>query len=220
MLASNRRFGRSRVLLVGSSVARLVGAVLWCVIGAVAQDTYCAFEVTVSSRSALPLRDVPVGLLDHGNQTVTSWTNAQGIAKLCDAPLHAVDIVIGANPCASGVVLVKNIRATWPTTRKVFAIYETNPCSLFVFPDQCQLLTHVQDQEGQPVAAAQFEGKPSLLPADSSSDAFGRLFGSIKRGEKVEGLITRSGYEVARVSAECVAFGDSGLEQKVVLRKK
>ena len=219
MLASSSFLAKAHARAGGAS--RFVALVLWCWMGAAAQESYCSFEVVVRDASGSPVGGVPVGIVEHGSQGATAWTDKRGVARLCDGPLHAVDIVIGANSCASGIVLVKNVTPAWPKTRNVFAIYSPSPCDDgFSLPDHCQLLLRVQDERGKPMMGAQFEGKQARTsPGSRSSDAFGRIFGSLERGQSLAGLITSIGYEPERVSVECTEHGTSLLEKRVTLRK-
>jgi hypothetical protein len=184
-------------------------------VGAAEESTYCSFEVRVSRPSGVPFAKVPVALVERGTQFATVFTDAKGLARICDAPLHRVDIVVGGDLC--GMVLVKNIRPTWPTTRQVFVTYVEEGCSHFTFPDHCQALLHTEDERGQPLAGARFDGRPS---GPAVSDVFGRFFRTLKRGEKLEGTVTKEGYQPARVSEQCLPDGQDTVETKAVLRKR
>jgi hypothetical protein len=184
-------------------------------VGAAEEPTYCAFEVRVSKPSGAPFAKVPVGLVQSGTQFATVFTDAKGLARICDAPLHAVDIVVGGDVC--GLVLVKNVRPTWFTTRQVFVTYAEEECSHFWFPDHCRALLRIEDERGQPLSGARFDGRPS---GPGVSDVFGRLFRSLKRGEKLEGTVTKNGYEQAHVSEECLPEGEDTVETRVVLPKR
>jgi hypothetical protein len=139
------------------TVMRLITLLLvYVCVGAAEDSTYCAFEVRVSKPSRAPFAKVPVGLVERGKEFATVFTDAKGLARICDAPLHALDIVVGGDVC--GLVLVKRIR---PTTRQVFVTYEQEGCSHFTFPDHCQALLYIEDEKGQPLAGVRFDGRPS-----------------------------------------------------------
>ncbi len=72
---------------------------------AAAQDTWCAFEVKVSTPSGSPVPEVPVALI-RGRKTTFSQTttDANGVARLCDAPLENVDINVGFDMCNAVLV--------------------------------------------------------------------------------------------------------------------
>ena len=61
-----------------------------------------------------------------------------------------------------------------------------------------------------------FEGKPSMRSGSDVSDIYGRIFRSMKRGEKLQGVVIKDGREPARISQEC----EDDVELKVVLRKR
>jgi hypothetical protein len=111
-------------------VAVVIGFLAVCAPPAAAQSTYCAFEVKVSTPSGAPRSKVPV-LLIREHKTTFSETNtdASGLARLCDAPLEAVDIVVGFDVC--GLVSVRNLHSMWPETKRIFVTFEENPCDHF-----------------------------------------------------------------------------------------
>jgi hypothetical protein len=198
---------------------RLGVVLLLCGLSAAAQGSYCSFEVVVRDASGLPVAGVPVGIVEHGSQSATTWTDTMGIAKLCDGSFRAIDIVIGANSCASGIVHIKNVRPTWPRTRSVLAVFSPDPCDGIDLPNRCQLLLRIQDERGQPLLGAELE-HPSASPRPDSSDEFGRMFASLKRGESFAGLVTRVGYKPEKIAAECGEGGTSIIEKKVTLKQK
>lgn len=171
----------------------------------------------VTRPSGTPIAKVPVYLIRNQRTTLSgTTTDANGIARICDAPLKAVDIGVGFDVCGS--VLVRNVKATWPEVRQVFVTYVETPCDHFLFGDRCQVLLRVQDEAGRPVVGARFDGRPSAVSGSEVSDEFGRVFRSIKRGEKVEGLVIKEGRAPARISEPCLLRGEHDLELKVFLR--
>ena len=187
-----------------------------CVTPASGQEAYCAFEVKVTDPSGAAVAQVPVALhRQRGVVLAETTTDANGVARLCDAPLGAVEIVVGFDIC--GLVLVRDVKAEWPATRRVYVTYEKVPCPHFVYADTCLVLIRVRDERGEPLAAARIDRRaPTPGVGSGLSDAFGRLFLSVKRGEKVEGVITKEGYESGRFSEVCT----DDIESKVALRKK
>ena len=177
--------------------------------------TYCAFEVKVTKPSGVPFPNIAVGMVDKGTQVATAVTNSAGVSQFCDAPLHAVDIVVGVQAC--GVVLVQHVTPEWPVTRNVFVIYDETHCSELVLKDRCQVLLRIQDEEGHPLAGTQFDSGRSERDA---SDVFGRIFRTIKSGEKLEGVLTKEGRRSALISQSCIRGDERDLELKVVLNKR
>jgi hypothetical protein len=181
---------------------------------AVGEDSpYCAFEVKVSTPSGTPRSKVPVLLIQNHQKTFyETVTNANGLARLCVAPLEAVDIVVGFDVC--GLVSVRNLHPKWPETKLVFVTFEENPCDHFSVSQSCQVLLHIQDDHGRPMAGARF--KPDPMSTDSGSevsDSLGRLFRLVKRRNKVEGFIRGARGEQARISLICL----DDVEIKVLL---
>jgi len=179
------------------------------------ETTYCAFEVKVSAPSGVPIDKVPVVMI-RGDRTTffETATTANGVARICDAPLESVDIVVGFDVCGS--VLIRDLKPSWPKTQRVFVTYVRTFCDHFGIAPGCQVLLRVQDGEGRPVAGARFDGEPSGTPGSHVSDALGRLFRSLKRREKLEGVVVREGSEPARISVQCL----DDVELKVILRKQ
>jgi hypothetical protein len=179
----------------------LMGVLFACVPIVVAESTYCAFEVKVTTKSGAPRSQVPVLLVRGRNGTfLETRSDANGVARLCDAPLEAVDIAVGFDVC--GLVVVRNLHSLWPKTKRLFVTFEENPCNHFVLAEYCQVLLRVQDQEGRPVAGVRFNGS---LPQESSgsdtSDELGRIFRLVKREARLEGAVRGNRERQASVSA-------------------
>jgi hypothetical protein len=122
-------------------------------------STYCAFEIRVRAPSGAPVANIPAGIVDGGVQAATVLTNREGVARICDVPLHRVDVAVGIDLC--GLVLIKNVTSTWPNTRQIFATYVPETCPHLVFSRHCQALLRVINDEGRPLARARFVGVPS-----------------------------------------------------------
>src|SRR5258706_13994254 len=89
---------------------------------AVAQDTYCAFEVSVHSPTGTPVSNLPVALIRARTTTFSqTTTDAAGLARLCDAPLEYMDVIVGRDVC--GLVMVRHRQPTWPEIRRVYVTY-------------------------------------------------------------------------------------------------
>lgn len=178
----------------------------------VAGSPYCAYEVEVRKPDGTRFQGVPVGLVVNGTQRTTVWTDRRGGAQICDSPLHDVDIVVGFDTC--GIVLVKNLKPTWPTARKVVVTYAQVPCEHFALPDRCTVLLRAQDDRGRPLSGAQFE---SEAKTPQISDAFGRVFLLLREGEKVDGTITKAEFGAKRFSHACVFPDVKDFEFTIVL---
>jgi hypothetical protein len=184
---------------------------------AAAEPTYCAFEVKVSGPSGTPLAKVPVLMLRRDTTVFAETTTTKdGTARLCDAPLDPVDIVVGFDMCGS--VVVRVLKPTWPKIRRVFVTYLQTFCDHLPSDNYCQVLLRVHDEKGRPVAGARFEGSPSDV--SDVSDIFGRLFRLVRPGEKLEGVVTKDGRQSDRVSEQCIAYDEHDAELKVVLRNR
>jgi hypothetical protein len=176
--------------LVPYGLFTLAGILILFVVPARAEVTYCAFEVKVTPPSGSPVSAVPVHLIRQQRTTISDTiSDANGVARICDAPLEPVDIGVGFDVCGS--VLVRAVKPTWPAIRKIFVTYAQTPCDRFVFEDRCQVWLRIQDEEGRLVVGARFEGKPSSAPGSDVSDHFGRLFRSIKTGEALDGVVVK-----------------------------
>ena len=209
MTASNKR----SVLAIGISIIAMWGFSPWSTT-AMGAPSYCAFDMKVSKPSGAPFANVPGGMVEKGIQVATVVTDANGKASFCDAPLHAVDIVIGTQDC--GVVLVRGVKPTWPVTREIFVTYDRAHCGELVFPDHCQVLLRIKDEEGRPLAGTEFGSGRSERDV---SDVFGRIFRSIRSGEKLEGVLRKEGREPVHISERCVQEDERDVERDVVLRK-
>lgn len=203
------------VLQTSSSVMRLIALLPFCVSLVTGASLYCAYEVKVSRPLGDPFSNVPVGLVEKGTQVATVVSDAHGTARFCDAPLHAVDIVVGTQGC--GVVVVKGIKPTWPATRDVFVTYDETHCRELVPADQCLVLLRVRNEDGHPLAGALLK---SGQAEQDMSDIFGRIFSSIRSGEKLQGTLTHKGLEPAHISEQCISGDERDLELKVVLHRR
>ena len=177
---------------------------------------YCAYEVKVKKPSGRPFANTPVGVVDQGVQISTAVTDATGVARLCDAPMHRVDIVVGA--IGAGLILVKGVKPTWPELRRIVVIRDDRHWDEFTFPDECQVLLRVEDKSGAPIAGAQLDDQSwSGRAPNVASDSFGRLFRKLKSGEALDGLIRSQGRIPGHVSAKCIPGSEGEVELKVVL---
>jgi hypothetical protein len=183
---------------------------------AAGQELYCAFQVKVTTPSGAPVARVPVAMILSNRTTrAETTTNSTGIARLCDAPIEAVDIVVGVDLCGS--VLVRQVKAEWPSTREVFVTYVTTFCDHVGVAGDCQVVARIYDEGAHPLAGAKFAPRGSPPKAESgASDSLGRLFLSVKRAEKVEGTILKEGYGPVDFSSVCT----DDIEPKIVLRKR
>jgi hypothetical protein len=180
---------------------------------------YCAFEIKVREPSGKAFPGVPVGLVRSGTQIAQSQTDATGVARICDAPLGAVDIVVGFDICGS--VLVRHVVPLWLRSRQVSVTYTRAACEFVSFPTVCHLLLRIVDDEGRPVPEAHFGSKSDGRGSELGvSDDLGRVFVSLDAREALEGVVTKSGYGPSRVSTRCVLNDGADIEQKVVLAKQ
>ncbi|MDP8981994.1 MAG: carboxypeptidase-like regulatory domain-containing protein [Acidobacteriota bacterium] len=180
-----------------------------------AQSLYCALEVKVSTPSGSPVAGAHVAMLRGDKSTFSETTTAaNGVARLCDAPMETVNIVAGFDVCGS--VLIRALNPKWPETLRAYVTYLDYPCSHFVPPPICQVLLRIQDEAGHPVAGARFNGKPATSSGSDESDVLGRLFSSLKWRKKLEGVVSKEGSAPAHISVVC----DSDVELKVVLHKR
>jgi len=158
---------------------------------------------------------MPVALIRNDKTTFSeSATDAKGVARICDAPLEYLDVVVGRDICGS--ILVRHLKPTWPETRRLYVTYVDAPCDHFVVAPNCRVLLRIQDSSGRPVVGARFEETPPNRSGTDVSDVFGRLFRSLKRGEQLEGVVVKTGSEPARVSMRCM----DDVELKVVLHSQ
>jgi hypothetical protein len=179
--------------------------------------SFCAYEVKVLTASGRPFPRTTVGVIENDTQTGWALTDEAGVARLCDVPIHKVDIVVGAVNC--GLVLLKGIRPTWPVTRKISVIRDTTDCTEWTFASACQVLVRVHDEAGKPVAGARFRYRDETnRPARLISDSIGRLFWKLRSGETLEGIVS-AGPDSAVVSQTCVRGNEEDIETSVVLKR-
>ena len=111
------------------------------------------------------------------------------------------------------------MRPIWPATRDIFVTYDEPHCHEFALADHCQILLRVRDENGKPVTGARLEEHLARSGPDASDD-FGRLFRSLKKGERIQGTLVKQGWEPALVSEICGPNGDEEVEKTIVLRKE
>jgi hypothetical protein len=182
---------------------------------AVAQDTYCAFEVTVRSPSGIPMSEVPVALIrGHKATFYETTTDANGVARVCDAPLENLDIIVGFDMCKS--VMVRFLMPTWPDTQRISVTYVKTFCGFASFKPECIVTLRIQDDAGHPVIGALFNGNSTASSGSTVSDSFGRLFRSLKRRKSLRGVVIGKGFEPARISIKC----EDDVEVRVALHKQ
>jgi hypothetical protein len=181
-----------------------------------AAEAYCAFRVRVAAPSGALESGLPVAMVRDNRTTLfEAATDSNGVARFCDAPVGAVDIVVGVDLCGS--VVVRQVKAEWPSTREIFVTYAKTFCDHLGVAGDCHVLARIEDESGHPLAGARMEPRGTPPNATSRvSDQFGRLFLSVKRGERVEGLIVKDGFEPTDFSRLC----RDNIEPKFVLRRR
>src|ERR1700676_3526980 len=117
---------------------------------------YCAFEVNVRAPDGRPIAKLPVALIRNDKTTFSeSTTDAKGVARICDAPLEYLDVLVGSDICGS--VMVRHLPPSWPESRRVYITYVDTPCNHFIVPPTCRVLLRIQDEGGRSVVGARFE---------------------------------------------------------------
>jgi len=211
----------ARIIVMGAMVCMSSGA-----LARQGPDEYCAFEVIVKQPGGAP---ATAGVVVQGGGQVFGpvMTNAQGIARLCDAPPGLSEIVVGGNRC--GAVSVKYLRAWWMKTRRVFVTYDNCSGEEWFVPRTCLLTIRVRDERGTPIAGVEL-GAPNEPPTPRDqerisegfetriSDQFGRIFRLVVFGETLQGSLSKDGYTSGQVAAQCKAGQSFDLERTIVLR--
>jgi len=147
-------------------------------------------------------------------------TDANGTARICDAPIGTVDVFVGFDAC--GLVVIKEVKPLWLETKKLFVTYARSSCGEFNSnPKSCHIVLRVKDEVGRPLAGARFEGKASAKSVGEPilSDSFGRLFRTLEADQMLEGYITKLGYNPTPISQRCVLL-EADRELMVALRKR
>jgi hypothetical protein len=184
-----------------------------------AESPYCAFEVKVMKPSGAPNPNIPVMMAVRGKQAFEKKSDANGLVRICDAPLEHVDIAAGFDVC--GLVTVKDVTPEWLATVKVFITFEDHPCDHWGYQRDCHILWRVQDEGSHPVVGAHFESNPPRAGAESDfSDDVGRLFQFINRDGTLQGLLLKKGYKPVQLAEQCGPGQDVNRELKVVMHKQ
>jgi len=195
-------------------VSNLIWLVCLSSLPAVGESNYCAFQIRVSSPAGNPLAEIPVVL---GKQNKTTYsetaTDSVGIARICDAPMEPVDLVVGLDLCGS--VVVRSVKARWPKTQEVFVTYVKTYCDHMAVSQSSQVLLRVQDEMGLPVVGARFEGVLAGDSGSAMSDSLGRIFRVVKRNQRLEGRVTKAGRSSGPISLSV----EDDVELKVVLKR-
>jgi hypothetical protein len=101
----------------------------------------------------------------------------------------------------------------------VFITYERDTCRELQFSDHCLALVRVAAEDGSPVVGARLDSAEAGASRSSLTDAFGRLFIRLGRGENFTGNVTKAGRKPARISESCTRLGEDYIEDAVVLPK-
>ncbi|HSR07933.1 MAG TPA: hypothetical protein VLM42_12335 [Bryobacteraceae bacterium] len=162
-----------------------------------------------------PAAKVPVGIARQRDTYAQTFTDANGVARICDAPIDPVDVFIGHDAC--GLVVIKGVKPLWIETKKLFVTYASSTCGDFTtFPKNCHTILRIKDQSGHPIAGAHIGDKEPTL-----SDSLGRIFRTIEEQQTLEGNVTKSGYLPTPISQKCsLRELDADRELVVVLRKR
>jgi hypothetical protein len=175
---------------------------------------FCAFGVRVRDPSGRPLSNIAVVMVDH-EAHLPGTTDANGLVRFCDAPLRPVDFVIGYREC--GVVFVKGVVFTWPESRDIYVVYNNAHCrDELIPPTTCQFLGRIRNEKGEPISGVLLHGGQSQTDV---SDAFGRIFQTIKSGGRLDGVLEKEGWERVHVSQRCIRGDERDVEQSVTLHR-
>lgn len=178
-----------------------------------AQTSFCAFKVQVTTPSGAPVSKIPVLLIVKPTTVFAQGvTDAAGVIELCDAPIGALDIVVGRDVC--GAVRVGNLHIAWPGQQVVHVAYADHPCDHFSVSPECLVLLRIRADDGAPIAGASLDQGPGVAPG--SSDTYGRIFRLLSKGDRLEGSIVKSGYVSAQFSEVCT----DNMERPILLRKR
>ena len=185
------------------------------------RDQYCAFEVVVRSPKGDPVWPVSVSLLDRSMHAfTTALTGPAGIARLCDAPVGPISVRVGGQLC--GATTVKDLKAFWMKTRRVYITYDNCSGEDFAFPGGCLVTIRVYSKTGQPISGVLFSGsnqRPAAREQTTISDAFGRIFRFVEYGGILNGELVKPGYLSQNIRVTCERGSLYEKEQRVVLEQ-
>src|SRR5258708_27031060 len=75
----------------------------------VASPVYCAYEVKVSTPLGRPISNLPVAMMTRSKELFfETRTDETGVARICDAPLEFIDLIVGMDIC--GAVHVNRLK--------------------------------------------------------------------------------------------------------------
>jgi hypothetical protein len=182
-------------------------------------DQYCAFAVKVSSPSGRPLAGIPVAMIQGESKEFGHEvrTDGAGSAKLCDAPLEPVTIIVGVDIC--GAVAVKHVRASWPATKQLYFTYVPEGCNHFGETSSCTILIRVLDEDARPTLEAAWTAEGISSRRLTSSDAFGRILQSVDVGGELRGVLTKRGFAPEKVDVPCETDGERFIEKKIIMHR-
>jgi hypothetical protein len=216
MTASSKRSRHQETITVLARLLLMIGFSELFVPLCGQATAYCAFEVNVRAPDGRPIAKLPVALIRNDKTTFSeSTTDAKGVARICDAPLEYVDILVGSDICGS--VMVRHLPPNWPESRRVYITYADTPCNHFIVPPTCRVVLRIQDESGRAIVGARLDAKRSSTPISAASDVFGRLFSSVRRGDVLEGVVVKGDLHSAPISQNCMDV--ENVELKIVLHK-
>lgn len=180
----------------------------------------CYFEVAVTSAKGAPVIGASVsGVHQQSGRTFNqTFTDKQGVARICDAPEGLVDILVGGNLC--GAVAVRYLKPYWMRTRRISVSYENCSGDEWVLPGGCLLTLRIEDQKGTPLSGVLFdsEDKRSKLREQTQlSDQFGRIFRFVNYGESLSGRLVKQGFDSRSVTDQCKSGKNPEREQRIIM---
>ena len=185
-----------------------------------AQEVYCALEVTVVSAAGTPVSRTSVLMVDQkGNIFSTSTTDEKGIVRFCDVPSGLIDLQVGGNRC--GAVVVRYLRPYWMRTKHVSIVYEDCGGEDHMPPGGCLLTVRVQNENHLPLPGVRFEDQSEhrSSPTQQIADEFGRIFRSLAWGETLAGSLAKDGYASKTIDEPCKR-GEPYRRERVILLPK
>jgi len=196
----------------------VIGLGFYLVTAASGADQYCAFSIKVSSPSGRPLSGIPVAMIQGESKEFGPEvrTDGSGRAKLCDAPLEPVTIIVGLDMC--GAVAIKRVTPSWPVTKQLHYTYVPEGCNHFGAVSSCTILIRVRNEEARPILGAAWTAE-GISGRSTSSDEFGRILQSVEVGRDLRGVLTERGFAPERVSVPCEPGGERLIEKEITMHR-
>ena len=163
---------------------------------------YCSLIIRVMSPDNRRPLDVEVSVKEESGRVTSKDTDLDD-TRFCDMGISPVTVTVGGDACNQ--VVVRDVPLAWQEEYLMKITYDPEPCLKERSPPlvpHCKLLIRIEDSNGTWLKNASVVFASARFPR-SETDQAGRILVVPRRGERVTGSASASGYSSKTFSGAC-----------------